>query len=68
LSGSNISVGRRAALAMIAATATLASARGRESLGGRAQLRIPWPTTALDPHRLDDVASAHIGAGVFQKI
>ena len=61
-------LGRRAALAMIAATATLASARGRTPIGGRAQLRVPWPVSALDPHRLDDVACAIFGGGVFDSL
>lgn len=58
---------RRAALAGVAAL-TLAStvqARGRTAVGGRAQLRVPWPLGTIDPHKLDDAAAAIFGGALF---
>lgn len=44
-----------------------ARALGRLPVGGRAQLRVPWPL-ALDPHRLDDVACAIFGDAIFDSL
>jgi len=65
-------MGRRAALTLIAGVAAYSSgeafARGRTPIGGRAQLRVPWPLATLDPHRLDDVACAIFGNAVFDSL
>jgi peptide/nickel transport system substrate-binding protein len=61
--------GRRAFFACAAALlATRQSlARGRSPVGGRAQLRVPWPTS-LDPHQLDDMTCAIFGGSVFDSL
>ncbi len=64
-------VHRRAALAAIASVplvARSAFARGRSPVGGRVALRVPWPVASLDPHRLDDVACALFGNGIFDSL
>jgi peptide/nickel transport system substrate-binding protein len=61
---------RRSFLAGLFATA-LASpshARGRTPVGGRVSLRVPWPVGAVDPHRLDDAASAIFGEALFDTL
>ncbi len=45
-----------------------AFARGRSPVGGRVQLRVPWPLAALDPHKLDDMACAIFGGAVFDSL
>lgn len=64
-------LGRREALFAVAAL-SLASrtsrALGRSRVGGRAQLRVPWPLASLDPHRLDDVACAIFGGAIFDSL
>jgi peptide/nickel transport system substrate-binding protein len=45
-----------------------AFSRGRSPIGGRVQLRVPWPVAALDPHKLDDVTCAIFGGGVFDSL
>ena len=66
-------VSRRAVLATLAGAAVMsagvrARARDRQPVGGRAALRVPWPLGALDPHRLDDIASAIFGAALFDSL
>lgn len=43
-------------------------ARGRAPYGGRLALHVPWPLGAVDPHRLDDVASACFGEALFDTL
>ena len=45
-----------------------AFSRGRSPVGGRVQLRVPWPVATLDPHRLDDVTCAIFGGSVFDSL
>ncbi len=47
------------------ALAGTSSARGRAQVGGRAQLRVPWPIATVDPHKLDDAAAAIFGNALF---
>ncbi len=37
-------------------------------MGGHVQLRVPWPLATIDPHRLDDVACAIFGNGIFDSL
>ncbi len=66
----SVEFGRRALI--LGAGALLATrsaaARARSPIGGRAQLRVPWPVSTLDPHRLDDVATAIFGGAVFDSL
>jgi peptide/nickel transport system substrate-binding protein len=41
-----------------------ASALGRTPLGGKLALRVPWPTTAIDPHDLRDATAALFAAAI----
>jgi peptide/nickel transport system substrate-binding protein len=45
-----------------------ASARLRTSPEGRISLRLPWPVTSLDPHRIDDVPAAILGDALFDTL
>lgn len=67
MSGERLS--RRAVLAGAAlCIPEIAFARGRTPLAGRAQLRVPWPTASLDPHRLDDATAAIFGSALFDTL
>jgi len=70
-------LGRRALLAGAMAGATMvggwgaprrAEARGRTLIGGRVALRVPFPLTAIDPHRLDDPAAAIFADTLFDTL
>ncbi len=66
-------VGRREAIGGLLSLSLVgaggdALARGRQPVGGRASLRVPWPLASLDPHRLDDVACAIFGSAVFDSL
>lgn len=45
-----------------------ARARGRLAVGGRAQLRVPWPIGSIDPHRLDDATASIFGGALFDSL
>ena len=45
-----------------------AHARGRTPVGGRISLRLPWPVTSLDPHRLEDATAAIFGDALFDTL
>jgi peptide/nickel transport system substrate-binding protein len=45
-----------------------ASARGRIHLGGALSLRVPWPLSPIDPHRLDDPAALLFGGCLFDAL
>ncbi len=45
-----------------------AHARGRAPVGGRLSLRLPWPVTSLDPHRLEDATAAIFGDALFDTL
>lgn len=49
-------------------TAHQASARGRMPVGGRISVRVPWPVTTIDPHRLEDAAAAIFGEALFDTL
>jgi len=61
-----LSLGAAIALARIDARAS--QARGRVPLGGALSMRVPWPSAAMDPHRLDDAAALFFGASVFESL
>ncbi len=54
--------------ALVVAGARTAEARGRSGVGGRVQLRVPWPLGAVDPHRLDDGCAALFGSALFDTL
>jgi peptide/nickel transport system substrate-binding protein len=56
-------VSRRSALAALLAGPS-ALALGRTPIGGRARLKLPWPTGSVDPHAIDDVAAALFGSAI----
>lgn len=66
--------GRRAFLGQVAAAAgalavpSVAGAMGRTPVGGRVVLRLPWPTSSIDPHDLRDPAAALFGAAIADPI
>ncbi len=64
------SIGRRALIAGAGALLATRSAlaRGRSPVGGRVQLRVPWPVATLDPHKLDDVTCAILGSALFDSL
>ena len=41
-----------------------ASALGRTPTSGRVALKVPWPVSTLDPHRLDDPTAALFGEAI----
>jgi peptide/nickel transport system substrate-binding protein len=54
---------RRALLALCLVSPAL-PALGRTPFGGVLRLRMPWPTDSIDPHAIDDAASALFGPAV----
>ncbi len=62
--------GRRSLLALSSALCLTrhASARSRLPLGGKISFRIPFATSSIDPHRLDDPAAAIFGDGLFDTL
>jgi peptide/nickel transport system substrate-binding protein len=44
------------------------SAAGRQPVGGKLAMRIPWPVATLDPHRIDDAAAAILGPSLFDTL
>lgn len=52
----------------VASMPRLAFARGRVPLGGKIAMHVPWPISAIDPHRVDDIASAIFGDAVFDTL
>ncbi|HEY6078300.1 MAG TPA: hypothetical protein VIW29_05825 [Polyangiaceae bacterium] len=60
-------VSRRAALAALGC-ASLASALGRVSYGGRLRLAVPWPISSLDPAQLNDGFSALFAGAAFDPL
>jgi peptide/nickel transport system substrate-binding protein len=61
-------LGGGAAALGVAALPRIAIARGRVPLGGKIALHVPWPIASVDPHRLDDVASAIFGDALFDTL
>jgi peptide/nickel transport system substrate-binding protein len=66
-------IGRRRFLAGSAALlASLAAhpamARGRTPYGTSLTLHVPWPSGALDPHRIDDAMAAFFGDALFDTL
>jgi len=53
---------------LVSALASPASARNRTFVGGRVALRLPWPTGAIDPHRIDDPLAAIFGEALFDTL
>lgn len=45
-----------------------ALARGRSPVGGSLSLHLPWPTGAIDPHRIDDATCAILGGALFDSL
>jgi peptide/nickel transport system substrate-binding protein len=45
-----------------------ALARGRIPYGTTLGLHVPWPASAIDPHRIDDAMAAFFGAAVFDTL
>ena len=43
-------------------------AHSREIPGGRVSFRIPWQTSALDPHRTDDVTASILTDAIFETL
>jgi peptide/nickel transport system substrate-binding protein len=43
-------------------------ARGRTPIGGRLSLRVPWPMSAIDPHKLEDATAAIFGDALFDTL
>jgi peptide/nickel transport system substrate-binding protein len=58
--------GSAAALAAIAARSALG--RGRIPYGAGLTLHLPWPTTSIDPHRIDDPLAAFFGDALFDSL
>jgi peptide/nickel transport system substrate-binding protein len=72
---SPVRVTRRSALGLAAAAlaSTLAGsrvslARGRTPLAGHLSMRVPWPVSTIDPHRLDDPAAMLFGGALFESL
>lgn len=65
-------VSRRALIAGSAALAFFSAAgvqaKGRTTAGGRLSMRVPWPVTSFDPHRLEDGAAAIFGEALFDTL
>jgi peptide/nickel transport system substrate-binding protein len=67
-------ISRRALLAgagsaaLVALGARPAEARARTPYGGRLTLHVPWPVSAVDPHRLDDATAALFGDALFDTL
>ncbi len=63
---------RRAFGALVTAAgvayARASAGRARTLPGGKISLRVPWPTSALDPHRLDDGLAAIFGDALFDTL
>jgi len=84
LSAERGELSRRGALRAATAAATLAltglsalpcspfvreaQARGRNAVGGKLSLRVPWPILAFDPHRLEDATAAIFGEALFDTL
>ncbi len=75
MSAEHRGTGRRRVLAWAAAcaaaetlAASQASAAGRQPVGGKVALRVPWPLGSLDPHRIDDASAAIFGAAIFDTL
>ncbi|AUX47246.1 hypothetical protein SOCE26_087600 [Sorangium cellulosum] len=70
----SLSLPRRALLggaaALLAAAALPAPARalGRTPLGGRLSMHLPWPTSSLDPHELNDPAAALFASAIADSL
>jgi peptide/nickel transport system substrate-binding protein len=47
---------------------TRALAAGRLPVGAKIALRIPWPLSSIDPHRIDDAAAAILGPALFEAL
>lgn len=45
-----------------------ADARGRTAIGGRVALRVPWPLTSVDPHKLEDATAAIFADALFDTL
>ncbi|WP_394823686.1 ABC transporter substrate-binding protein [Pendulispora albinea] len=66
-------IGRRTMMAGAGASLAMLGggrlfARGRLPTGGRLALRVPWPVSTVDPHRVDDVAAAIFGEALFDTL
>jgi len=64
---------RRHVLALAAAWSAALSplralAEGRQPVGGKLALRIPWPLASIDPHRIDDATAAILGPALFDTL
>ncbi len=57
-----------ALVALDALRSRTADAHGRTPYGGRVAMHVPWPVTALDPHRIDDAAVALFGDALFETL
>ncbi|MFO0679680.1 MAG: ABC transporter substrate-binding protein [Polyangiaceae bacterium] len=55
-------------LAAFVTRAPAADARGRSPVGGSVSVRVPWSLTTVDPHRIDDAASAYFGCALFDTL
>jgi peptide/nickel transport system substrate-binding protein len=68
-----VSIGRRRVLSFAAACAGLSLAprgwaSGRLPSGGKLSLRLPWPLSSIDPHRIDDASAAILGSSLFDSL
>jgi peptide/nickel transport system substrate-binding protein len=52
----------------LGALARPALARARSAIGGSIALHLPWPTGAIDPHRIDDATAAILGPALFETL
>ena len=66
-------IGRRGLLAgsagaLAGCLARSALGRGRIPYGATLSLHVPWPSTSIDPHRIDDAMAAFFGGALFDTL
>lgn len=66
--GATLALGALGAAVLNGATMHDAHARGRTPAGGRLSLRVPWPVSTMDPHRLEDATAAIFGEALFDTL
>ncbi len=71
--GDAVAIGRRgflagSAAALVCVATRSADARARSPYGSSLVLHVPWPASALDPHRIDDAMAAFFGDALFDTL